>query len=62
VLRRPEVTAAIIGARNAEQARANASLAGAPVSDAEVRAIDAILAAHPAVDRPYGHGEPPART
>lgn len=62
VLRRPEVTAAIIGARNAEQARANAGLAGAPLTDEETRAIDAILAAHPAVDRPYGHGEPPART
>jgi len=62
VLRRPEVTAAIIGARNAQQARANAALAGAPLTDDEARAIDAILAAHPAVDRPYGHGEPPART
>jgi aryl-alcohol dehydrogenase-like predicted oxidoreductase len=62
VLRRPEITAAIIGARNAEQARANAALAGAPLSDEEARAIDAVLAAHPAVDRPYGHGEPPART
>ena len=62
VLRRPEITAAIIGARNAQQARANAALAGAPLTDDEARAIDAILAAHPAVDRPYGHGEPPART
>jgi aryl-alcohol dehydrogenase-like predicted oxidoreductase len=62
VLRRPEVTAAIIGARNAQQAHANAALAGAPLTDEEARAIDAILAAHPAVDRPYGHGEPPARS
>jgi len=62
VLRRPEVTGAIIGARNAAQARANATLAGAPLTDEESRAIDAILAAHPAVDRPYGHGEPPARS
>lgn len=62
VLRRPEVTAAIIGARNAAQATANAALAGAPLTAEENAAIDAILAAHPAVDRPYGHGEPPART
>jgi aryl-alcohol dehydrogenase-like predicted oxidoreductase len=62
VLRRPEITAAIIGARNAAQAHANAALAGEPLSEQEARAIDAVLAAHPAVDRPYGHGEPPART
>lgn len=58
VLRRPEVTSAIIGGRNAEQARANAALAGRPLSPDEEAAIDAILAAHPGVDRPYGHGEP----
>lgn len=62
VLRRPEVTAAIIGARNAEQASANAALAGAPLTADEARAIDAVLAAHPATQRPYGHGEPPVRT
>ncbi len=62
VLRRPEVTAAIVGARNATQARANAALAGAPLTEDEARTVDAILAAHPAVDRPYGHGEPPVRT
>jgi aryl-alcohol dehydrogenase-like predicted oxidoreductase len=62
VLRRPEITAAIIGARNADQARANAALAGAPLSADEAAAIDALLATHPAVDRPYGHGEPPSRT
>lgn len=62
VLRRPEVTAAIIGARNAAQATANAALAGAPLTADEDAAIEAVLAAHPAVDRPYGHGEPPART
>lgn len=61
VLRRPEVTAAIVGGRNADQARANAALAGAPLSADEIAAIDAVLAAHPGVDRPYGHGEPPAR-
>jgi aryl-alcohol dehydrogenase-like predicted oxidoreductase len=58
VLRRPEVTSAIIGGRNAEQARANAALTGRPLSADEEAAIDAILAAHPGVDRPYGHGEP----
>lgn len=62
VLRRPEVTSAIIGARNAAQATANAALAGAPLTAEEDAAIEAILAAHPAADRPYGHGEPPART
>lgn len=62
VLRRPEVTAAIIGARNADQARANARLAGDPLSAEEGAAIDALLAAHPGVDRPYGHGEPPSRS
>lgn len=61
VLRRPEVTAAIVGGRNADQARANAALVGAPLSGDELEAIDAVLARHPGVDRPYGHGEPPAR-
>jgi hypothetical protein len=61
VLRRPEVTSAIIGARNAAQATANAGLVGAPLTDSEARAIDAVLAAHPAASRPYGHGEPPNR-
>jgi len=61
VLRRPEVTAAIIGARDPAQARANAALAGAPLTADEAAAIDAVLARHPGVDRPYGHGEPPAR-
>lgn len=60
VLRRPEVTAAIIGARNAAQARANAALAGRPLSADEIDEIERILAAHPGLDRPYGHGEPPA--
>ena len=62
VLRRPEVTSAIVGARNAEQARANAALAGAPLTADEESAIDAVLAAHPAASREYGHGEPPVRT
>lgn len=59
VLRRPEVTAAIVGARSARQAVANAALAGSPLSADEGDAIDAILARHPAAARPYGHGEPP---
>lgn len=61
VLRRPEVTAAIVGARDAAQARANAALAAAPLSDDELRAVDAVLRRHPAIGRPYGHGEPPVR-
>ncbi len=61
VLRRPEVTSAIVGARNADQASANAALAGRPLADDEAAAIDALLADHPNADRPYGHGEPPTR-
>lgn len=59
VLRRPEVTAAIVGARSPEQAVRNAALAGPPLSADEAAAIDAVLARHPAAARPYGHGEPP---
>ena len=59
VLRRPEITAAIVGARSAEQAVRNAALAGAPLSADEDAAIEAILARHPAASRHYGHGEPP---
>jgi aryl-alcohol dehydrogenase-like predicted oxidoreductase len=61
VLRRPEVTSAIVGARDAAQATANARLAGAPLSDDEAAAIEQILARHPAADRHYSHGEPAAR-
>lgn len=61
VLRRPEVTAAIVGARDARQASANAALAGAPLTADEEAAIDRVLARHPAASRPYGHGEPPDR-
>jgi aryl-alcohol dehydrogenase-like predicted oxidoreductase len=61
VLRRPEITSAIIGARDRSQAVFNAALAGAPLSADEEAAIDAVLRRHPGVDRPYGHGEPPAR-
>ncbi len=59
VLRRPEVTAAIIGARDADQANRNATLAGRPLSADEEAAIDAAMARHPGASRPYGHGEPP---
>lgn len=62
VLRRPEVTSAIIGARNSAQAVANAALAGRPLSDDEAAAIDAVLDRHPAASRHYGHGEPPDRS
>ncbi len=61
VLRRPEVTSAIVGARSAEQAAANAALAGRPLTDDEAAAVDTLLADHPNADRPYGHGEPPTR-
>ena len=59
VLRRPEVTSAIIGARDADQATANAALAGPPLSAEEEAAVDAVLARHPGVRGHYGHGEPP---
>jgi aryl-alcohol dehydrogenase-like predicted oxidoreductase len=59
VLRRPEVTSAIVGARTAEQAAANAALAGRPLSSDEEAGIEAILARHPDASGHYGHGEPP---
>lgn len=59
VLRRPEVTAAIVGARDADQATRNATLAGRPLSPDEDAAIAAALARHPDASRGYGHGEPP---
>lgn len=59
VLRRPEVTSAIVGAHDAEQARGAAALAGAPITADEEAAIDAVLAEYPDVARQYGHGEPP---
>ena len=61
VLRRPEVTSAIVGARDADQARVNVRLAGRPLSADEAAAIDDVLARHPAASRHYGHGEPPDR-
>jgi aryl-alcohol dehydrogenase-like predicted oxidoreductase len=62
VLRRPEVTSAIVGAHDAAQARGAAAMAGTPLSADEQSAIDALLATHPEAARPYGHGEPPPRT
>jgi L-glyceraldehyde 3-phosphate reductase len=62
VLRRPEVTSAIVGARDAAQARGAAALVGAPLSADEESEIDAVLAGYPAASREYGHGEPPPRT
>jgi aryl-alcohol dehydrogenase-like predicted oxidoreductase len=59
VLRRPEVTSAIVGARDADQARRNAALAGRPLSADEEAAIEAVVARHPEVLGHYGHGEPP---
>lgn len=61
VLRMPVVTSAIIGAHDAAQARGIAALAGAPLTADEDSAIEAVLAAHPAAAREYGHGEPPQR-
>jgi aryl-alcohol dehydrogenase-like predicted oxidoreductase len=61
VLRRPEVTAAIVGARDAAQATANAALAGRPLGDDEAAAVEEVLARHPAASGQYGHGEPPRR-
>jgi hypothetical protein len=58
VLRRPEVTAAIVGARTPEQAVRNAALAGAPLSSDEEAAVDEVLARYPEASRHYGHGEP----
>ncbi len=62
VLRRPEVTSAIIGGRNAEQARGAAALARAPLARDEDDAIASVLARHPSTSRHYGHGEPPDPT
>jgi aryl-alcohol dehydrogenase-like predicted oxidoreductase len=62
VLRRPEITSAIVGARTEEQAKRNAALAGRPLSSDEEAAVDAVLARHPDASRHYGHGEPPDRT
>lgn len=59
VLRRPEVTSAIIGGRDAAQASADARLADTPLTDDEQAAIAELLARHPETARPYGHGEPP---
>lgn len=60
VLRRPEITAAIVGARDPEQARANLALADTPLTADEDEAIEAVLARYPDAGRHYGHGEPPA--
>lgn len=62
VLRRPEVTSAIVGARDAAQAVANARLADRPLTADEERAVEAVLARFPDTARPYGHGEPPTRS
>lgn len=59
VLRRAEVTSAIIGGRDAAQAAADARLADTPLTDDEDAAIAAVLSRHPETSRPYGHGEPP---
>ncbi len=58
VLRRPEVTAAIVGARTPDQAVRNAALAGAPLSPEEEAAVEEVLGRYPEASRHYGHGEP----
>jgi len=62
VLRRPEVTSAIVGARSPEQVAGIVGLAGRPLSADEEAAIEAVLARHPGASGHYGHGEPPDRT
>lgn len=42
-IRRPGVTAALVGARNAKQARENAAAAGFRITDEQVRSIDDLL-------------------
>jgi len=59
VLRRPEITSAIIGMRNGAQAAESARLARTPLTRDEETAIEAVLAKYPDASRPYGHGEPP---
>ena len=61
VLRLPVVTSAIIGAHDAAQAKGIAAMAATPLTPDEDAAIEAVLAAHPAASREYGHGEPPQR-
>lgn len=62
VLRRPEVTSAIVGARRPAQVHEVVGLAGRPLSADEERAVEDVLARHPAASRHYGHGEPPQRS
>jgi aryl-alcohol dehydrogenase-like predicted oxidoreductase len=62
VLRRPEVTSAIIGMRGPDQVAGAVRLAGRPLTADEDAAIEAALARHPGASRHYGHGEPPRRT
>lgn len=59
VLRRPEVTSAIVGARRPAQVAQVVALAERPLTADEEAEIERILAAHPGVGRHYGHGEPP---
>jgi aryl-alcohol dehydrogenase-like predicted oxidoreductase len=62
VLRRPEVTSAIVGARRPAQVAEVVRLAERPLTADEEAEIDRILDAHPeGIGRHYGHGEPPAR-
>jgi aryl-alcohol dehydrogenase-like predicted oxidoreductase len=62
VLRRPEVTSAIVGARSPEQVARSMRLGERPLSADEEAAIDDVLARHPEASGHYSHGEPPDRT
>ena len=59
VLRRPEVTSAIVGARRPSQVAEMVRMADRPLTGDEDAAIEAVLAAHPGIGGHYGHGEPP---
>jgi hypothetical protein len=61
VLRRPEVTSAIVGARHPGQVAEVVRMADRPLSADEDAAVAAVLARHPGASRHYGHGEPPDR-
>jgi aryl-alcohol dehydrogenase-like predicted oxidoreductase len=62
VLRRPEVTSAIVGGRNPAQVAPLAAWATTPLAADEEAEIESILARHPGIDVHYSHGEPPQKT
>ncbi|MDX6647883.1 MAG: hypothetical protein QOK40_3610 [Miltoncostaeaceae bacterium] len=62
VLRRPEVTAAIVGVSSPAQVARSMRLSQRPLTADEEAAIDDVLARYPEASGHYGHGEPPDRT